>query len=552
MSSLSAMNHVGPSSSNTQVGTDPNVNHAHSPTMQLMSQPPANHTVQSDPNAGPYVSVHRFRLSAGPDGYTHHHVMPFVQGPPPPGGELMYAEDPSSAQEAGVPEEEEEGSPPSSAMNGGADIFGKRKQPDSGMSEGSLRKRRQRVPNGGDLDGDGDMHDLDVGPNGGPKHWTEGEKTKFFTWMLTSDDHWDAFRTRMNTVFRECSSELFPGRKSYTALKSCFHRNLEVFKQVHAFQMFSANHFRQMQAENPNAQQPSVDSVLDAARVAGLNVGTLNVKVIDRWYETGWYELFRKRYREDPKTGLPVPFYGPTEPSEASSSTAPPVHPMMGLNAHANIDPHILAQTAPPHGTENGASTQAASPEPLQLPTPLQTDSYGYSSSLPQPSEYRPLGPSASFPPPSSTYLRSSQSSAPRASLPPAPAQSPARSHTVEFSRTPSDIPRPMPHPEHNPQVAQAFNQLSAVTGSLLGVCSSLKELIQQQAEESRARTELMRAEAAQRLQHTGSSDDKEKGAEISMEKVTFATEILKNGPDNEDIKRAAIECLTKYLTRGL
>lgn len=109
-----------------------------------------------------------------------------------------------------------------------------------------------------------------------------------------------------------------------------------------------------------------------------------------------------------------------------------------------------------------------------------------------------------------------------------------------------------MPHPEHNFQVAQAFNQLSAVTGSLLGVCSSLKELIQQQAEESRARTELMRAEAAQRLQHTGSSDDKEKGAEISMEKVTFATEILKNGPDNEDIKRAAIECLTKYLTRGL
>lgn len=162
--------------------------------------------LQSDPNAGPYVSVHRFRLSAGPDGYTHHHVMPFVQGPPPPGGELMYAEDPPPAQEAGVPEEEEEGSPPSSAMNGGADIFGKRKQPDSGMSEGSVRKRRQRAPNGGDLDGDGDMHDLDVGPNGGPKHWTEGEKTKFFTWMLTSDDHWDAFRTRMNTVFREVRS----------------------------------------------------------------------------------------------------------------------------------------------------------------------------------------------------------------------------------------------------------------------------------------------------------------------------------------------------------
>ena len=45
--------------------------------------------------------------------------------------------------------------------------------------------------------------DLEVGPNGGAKHWTEEEKTRFFTWMLTSDEHWDAFKTRMNTVFRE-------------------------------------------------------------------------------------------------------------------------------------------------------------------------------------------------------------------------------------------------------------------------------------------------------------------------------------------------------------
>ena len=64
---------------------------------------------------------------------------------------------------------------------------------------------------------------------------------------------------------------------------------------MHAFQVFSANHFRQMQAENPNAQQPPVETMLEAARVAGLNVGSLNLKVIDRWYETGWYDLFKKR-----------------------------------------------------------------------------------------------------------------------------------------------------------------------------------------------------------------------------------------------------------------
>ena len=69
-----------------------------------------------------------------------------------------------------------------------------------------------------------------------------------------------------------------------------------MFKQVHAFQVFSANHFRQLQAENPNVEQPSVDTMLEAARIAGLNVGNLNVKVIDRWYETGWFDLFNKRY----------------------------------------------------------------------------------------------------------------------------------------------------------------------------------------------------------------------------------------------------------------
>ena len=95
------------------------------------------------------------------------------------------------------------------------------------------------------------------------------------------------------------------------------------------------------------------------------------------------------------------------------------------------------------------------------------------------------------------------------------------------------------------------MTQLTAVADSLLGVCSSIRELLQQQIQESKARTELMRAEAAAKT-HGGSGQPKEREKEISMEKVTFATEILKNGPQNEEIKKAAIECLTKYLMRDL
>lgn len=120
---------------------------------------------------------------------------------------------PSQSQHTEPQEEEEEGSPgpsPSALLgNGSASVHGKRKQPDSTTSDASGKKRRQRMGGGSvsaagpGVDDGEEAQDLEVGPNGGAKHWTEEEKTRFFTWMLTSDEHWDAFRTRMNTVFRE-------------------------------------------------------------------------------------------------------------------------------------------------------------------------------------------------------------------------------------------------------------------------------------------------------------------------------------------------------------
>ncbi|RDX57558.1 hypothetical protein OH76DRAFT_1395390 [Lentinus brumalis] len=488
-----------------------------------------------------------------------------MAAPPPPGphpgvqghhSNVVYQVDPqqagplpSQSQRTAEPqEEEEEGSPgPSPSIlnvNGSASVNGKRKQPDSATPDASGKKRRQRAAGGsasaagaGGEDGE-EAQDLEVGPNGGAKHWTEEEKTRFFTWMLTSDEHWDAFRTRMNTVFRECSNELFPGRKSYTALKSCYHRNLEVFKQVHAFQVFSANHFRQLQAENPNAEQPSVESMLDAARVAGLNVGSLNVKVIDRWYETGWFDLFKKRYREDPKTGLPTAYYGPVDqPIETGPSAAP--HAMMGL--HSTIDPQLMS-------SHSGVSAPGG-----QYHQAGDSSQHSYPYSPPQASDYRQAGPSS----PHSTsqsfqYLRST-SALPHRPIHGAPATPTTTRSTKQGSI--SNGQRHSPPPElrsgagdQNAQATQALTQLTAVTESLLGVCSSLRELLQQQVEESRARTELMRTEASGR----GASGGKDREKEISIEKVTFATEILKSGPQNEEIKKAAIECLTKYLMRDL
>ena len=180
---------------------------------------------QPDPTH-PYGAVHRAH-AYGPDAYPHH-VMPYVPGPPPPPHphahahappqELMYrvgtppqeqqqphpalgppVEPPQGPSQAQTQTQAEEGTPPP-----GASGAGKRKQPDSANGvDVAGKKRRQRVGAAGSAEDMDDGQDLEVGPNGGAKHWTEEDKTKFFTWMLTSDEHWDAFRTRMNTVFRE-------------------------------------------------------------------------------------------------------------------------------------------------------------------------------------------------------------------------------------------------------------------------------------------------------------------------------------------------------------
>ena len=144
-----------------------------------------------------------------------------------------------------------------------------------------------------------------------------------------------------------------------------------MFKQVHGFQVFCSNHLRQLHAENPQSRQPSTESLLEAARSAGLNVGNLNVKVLDRWYETGWFNLFKKRYvlcalfldglfsvfpryREDPKTGLPAPYYGPPdEPMDQNPGPSSASHSM------GTIDPQLVTNTSAHLNTPSHSASYA-------------------------------------------------------------------------------------------------------------------------------------------------------------------------------------------------
>ena len=225
----------------------------------------------------------------------------------------------------------------------------------------------------------------------------------------------------------------------------------------------------------------------------------------------------------------------------------------MGL--HTSIDPQLMAGHSGSQDTQYVPTPGEGSQQSVSAMVP--GGPYPYASPS-RPSYYRDAGPSApNQPPPASQsyqYLRS-QSAVPPKVLPGASAQIPGilMANGQRHSPFPEQPPGGEPYVvDYHPQTIHAAAQLTAVAESLLGVCASIKELLQQQMEESKARTELMRAEAAAKGHGDGGGQAKEREKEISMEKVTFATEILKNGPQNEDIKKAAIECLTKYLMRDL
>ena len=88
---------------------------------------------------------------------------------------------------------------------------GKRKQSDAvpGDEKAGKKRRGSQYAQGHAQDhvsgGGGAGEDLLGGAvdNPGAKHWSDEEKTKFFIWLLGSDEHWEQFGTKMNTCFRE-------------------------------------------------------------------------------------------------------------------------------------------------------------------------------------------------------------------------------------------------------------------------------------------------------------------------------------------------------------
>ncbi|KAF5367092.1 hypothetical protein D9758_003975 [Tetrapyrgos nigripes] len=151
---------------------------------------------------------------------------------------------------------------------------------------------------------------FDEGGGQGAKHWSDEEKSKLFKWLMGpgQDDHWNSLRATKNSCLRECASEVFGGKKTYQALKGCYERNFNLFKQIYSFETF--HNQNGTLGVNPNLSE--ADSLreyerrLHTARKAGCDVGNITARTIDNWHRNGWYELFYRRWHGDPATTRPT------------------------------------------------------------------------------------------------------------------------------------------------------------------------------------------------------------------------------------------------------
>ncbi|KAI4519011.1 hypothetical protein K523DRAFT_261551 [Schizophyllum commune Tattone D] len=263
----------------------------------------------------------------------------------------------------------------------------KRKQPEQALLTHAPPKRRRDT-----TDDTPETYDPDGGGQGA-KHWTDDEKTKLFTWLMgvNQDDHWSSLRATKNSCLRDCASEVFDNKKTYQALKGCYERNFNIFRQIYAFETYcSQNGLADLSAYGETDRIREYERRLQNAKRAGCDVGNINARTIDHWRRMGWYDLFYRRWNGDPAMTRPIT----TRNSGGGSASIAPEQP-------DDDGPDYQEQTTanPTISFINMGPPPSAAP-PSSMPPPSQPhySSHQVSSSTPQYS-HTPVSAPAQPPP---------------------------------------------------------------------------------------------------------------------------------------------------------
>ncbi|KAF7375196.1 hypothetical protein MSAN_00406200 [Mycena sanguinolenta] len=326
------------------------------PTMQYSHMSSSNErrdlNLQDNPNSTPFQSHQSLGQALGP-----HINGSYSRQQPPDGYRISQSPPTHSTSTHGAAALAF--TPP---VNGQSSSSVKRKQTDNILT-GHVSKRRREPEE--------PVDPYEDASGAGAKHWTDDEKTQLFQWLMGQghDDHWNSLRATKNSCLRECAVQVYGNKKTYQALKGCYERNFNLFKQIYAFETYHAH-----AGTGPITSHGEADRLRDyerrltAARRAGCDVGNITARTIDHWHRTGWYDLFYRRWHGDPATTKPV---APTRGGGSSS-----------LNAMGGDDPDVDDdQTLDYSDSPNQVGGQLSHPPP---PPPAQQQQQMQSYIIPQ------------------------------------------------------------------------------------------------------------------------------------------------------------------------
>ncbi|KAK1219389.1 Histone acetyltransferase [Marasmius sp. AFHP31] len=429
-----------------------------------------------------------------------------------------------------------------------------KRKPDTPLSQAQNKRRREPIE-------EIDSFDMETGGQGA-KHWTDEEKTKLFTWLMGvgQDEHWQSLRSAKNSCLRECATEVFGGKKTYQALKGCFERNFNLFKQIYAFENYHASAQSVLSSADADRLK-EYERRLAVARRAGCDVGNVTARTIDHWHRAGWYSLFHHRWHGDPQTVKPTPSIGRNgnlnvdeidgeDDNEVSmefdnlnsSPRPPPGHPISSpsTNPNTNTMPHVhdRQQALPSY-----VNPQSLSHSPT-VPNHSGT-SHSQHSHVPHVNT-----PSAAS---SSTLLSSSTSGL-------------AASQSGHQPRNSLPIQTPIPTistPQISPSVSTSAptSDNTAVNVTLTqGMINAYLQFLQVQTQTNKMKLEYMRrreereeAESTRRremehlkLERENQKFEHEKLTAHSKQRTDRAIEVLSNPNVDSSVKKAAGEYLKR------
>lgn len=87
---------------------------------------------------------------------------------------------------------------------------------------------------------------------------------------------------------------MFDRKKSYQALKGCYERNFNLFKQIYALEN-ALGHPGALRANAESERLREYERRITSARKSGCDVGNITARTVEHWFNRGWYQLFFQR-----------------------------------------------------------------------------------------------------------------------------------------------------------------------------------------------------------------------------------------------------------------